>query len=128
MLFFSFFFVCISIVFRGQQALTRQQHRAHIGVAQKQGDCICTLSWSVHQNFVRDGSYSEREWACTPPLSGWADFSIMMECTPESGQCPSLCVLCGQQVKLAHFWESYFLNLQGRLFVELGCNRKRKSH
>ncbi len=26
----------------------------------------CPLSWSVHSNFVCDGKYSERGWACTP--------------------------------------------------------------
>jgi hypothetical protein len=31
------------------------------------GECICPLSWSIHQNFVHDGKYSERGWACTPP-------------------------------------------------------------
>jgi hypothetical protein len=29
----------------------------------------------------------------SPPSPGWADSTIMMECTPESGQC-HLCVLC----------------------------------
>ncbi len=26
---------------------------------------ICTLSWSVHHSFVRDGRYTERGWTCT---------------------------------------------------------------
>jgi hypothetical protein len=58
------------------------------------GVYIC-LSRSVHRNFVRDGRYSERGWACTltPPVPGWANFSIMMECTPESGHCHSVCSL-----------------------------------
>ncbi len=46
--------------------------------------------------FLRDGRYSVREWQCTPTLTrrGW--FSIMKECSPESGYCHSLfCVLCG---------------------------------
>jgi hypothetical protein len=30
------------------------------------------------------------------PISAWADFSIMMECTPESCYCHSVCtLLCG---------------------------------
>jgi hypothetical protein len=28
------------------------------------------------------------------PSPGWANFSIMMECTPESGNCHSVCTLC----------------------------------
>jgi hypothetical protein len=28
------------------------------------------------------------------PLSVWANFSIMMECTLESGRCHSVCTLC----------------------------------
>ncbi len=41
----------------------------------------------IYHNLVLDGRYSERRWACTPPPPpppslGWADFSIMMECTP----------------------------------------------
>jgi hypothetical protein len=50
--------------------------------------CICPLSWSVHDNFVRDGRYSERGW--TSPAS--ADFSIVMECAPKGGHCH--CELC----------------------------------
>jgi hypothetical protein len=47
-------------------------------------------SWSVHHNFVRDGRYNERGWAMgmhPPPFPGWANLSIMTECTPESGNC-----------------------------------------
>jgi hypothetical protein len=28
-----------------------------------------------------------------PPSPGWADFTIMMECTPESSHCHSVCTL-----------------------------------
>jgi hypothetical protein len=28
-----------------------------------------------------------------PPSLGWADFTLMMECTPESGHCHSVCTL-----------------------------------
>jgi hypothetical protein len=30
--------------------------------------CICPLSWNEHHNFVCDGRYSKRGWACTPLL------------------------------------------------------------
>jgi hypothetical protein len=30
-----------------------------------------------------------------PPLPSRADFTLTMECTPESGHCHSMCVLCG---------------------------------
>ncbi len=29
------------------------------------GEFICPVSWSVYHNFVHDGRYSERGWACT---------------------------------------------------------------
>ncbi len=61
------------------------------------GECISPFSWSVHHNFLRDGRYSERGWACTPQhhQAGliFPNFSIMMECTPESGNCHSVCTL-----------------------------------
>jgi hypothetical protein len=41
-------------------------HRVHILVEMKQGQCICPLSWSIHCNFTFDGNSSERGWACTP--------------------------------------------------------------
>ncbi len=55
------------------------------------GGVYLPLSWSVHHNFVRDGTgrYSERARACTPPSPPWANFSNLMECTPESGHCHS---------------------------------------
>ncbi len=34
-----------------------------------------------------------------PPLPGWADFSIMMECTPESSNCHSVDVICHRDSK-----------------------------
>ncbi len=51
--------------------------------------------WSVHHNFVRDGRHSEG--VHPPPPPGWADFSIMMECTPEVAFA-TLCVLCGLHI------------------------------
>ncbi len=44
-------------------------NRVHILMEMKQGECICPLSLSVHCNFVRDGKYGERGWACTPTLT-----------------------------------------------------------
>jgi hypothetical protein len=43
--------------------------------------------WSVHHHCLRDDRFSERGWACSPPSPGWANFSIMMECTPEGVNC-----------------------------------------
>jgi hypothetical protein len=37
----------------------------------------------------------------TTPTPGWANFSIMMECTPESGHCPSVCTLWAQIAKIS---------------------------
>ncbi len=57
----------------------------------KQGECIFPLSWSVHCDFVRDG---ERGVGVhLPPSPAWAYCFIMMECTPESGRCHSMCTL-----------------------------------
>jgi hypothetical protein len=41
-------------------------HRVHILVEMKQGQCNCPLSWSVHCNFTGEGKCNERRWACTP--------------------------------------------------------------
>jgi hypothetical protein len=41
-------------------------HRVHILVEMKQGQCICPLSWSVHCNFTGEGKCNVRGWACTP--------------------------------------------------------------
>ncbi len=59
----------------------------YIEVQEKQGECNYTPSWSLHHNFVCHGRYTERERGPSP---GWADFTIMMECTPESGHCHSV--------------------------------------
>jgi hypothetical protein len=62
----------------------------------KQDKCVCPLSWSVHCNFTGDGKCNERGWACTPPPSpAWANFTLMIECTPESSSCYSVySVIC----------------------------------
>jgi hypothetical protein len=46
--------------------LDRLNHRVHILVEMKQGQCICPLSWSVHCNFTGEGKCNKRGWACTP--------------------------------------------------------------
>ena len=62
----------------------------------KQGQCICPLSWSVHCNFTGDGNSSERGWAClTLTLTSQANFTLMMECTPESSHCYSVYSVVG---------------------------------
>jgi hypothetical protein len=57
-------------------------------------ECICQLSRSAHFNFVGDGNFSERGWASIspPPSPAGANISIMMECTPKSGRCHSVCI------------------------------------
>ncbi len=45
----------------------------------------------VHHKFVRDGRYSEGGMGVHPhPHQPGLIFSIMMECTPESGRCHSV--------------------------------------
>jgi hypothetical protein len=88
-------------------------HRVLIGVEDKKGECICPLSWSVHHNptllvMVDRVKGGWRAAAHPLPSPGWADFTLMMECTPESGRghchCHSvysvplhLCTLCVSQ-------------------------------
>ncbi len=44
--------------------------------------------------YVRDGKYSKKGVDVHPPPSPtWANISIMMECTPESGRRHSVCTL-----------------------------------
>ncbi len=41
--------------------------------------------------FLRDGRYCEKGCACTPqPHQDWADLTLMIECTSESGHCRSV--------------------------------------
>jgi hypothetical protein len=67
-------------------------HRVHILVEMKQGQCICPLSWSVHCNFTGEGKCNERGWACTapPPSPARTDFTLITECAPESSGCNSV--------------------------------------
>jgi hypothetical protein len=59
-------------------------HRVHIEVEQKEVGCICPLSWSVHHNLVLYVMVDLVKGAGR--ASAGASFSIMMECTPESGR------------------------------------------
>ncbi len=62
----------------------------------KLGEYICPLSCSAHHNFVRDGNYCERGVGVHPRASSvWANFSIVMECTPESRRCHSVYSVLG---------------------------------
>ncbi len=66
-------------------------HRVHILVKMKQGQCICPLSWSVHCNFIGEGKCNERGVGVHPPPSPTrTDFTLITECTPESSHCNSV--------------------------------------
>ncbi len=52
---------------------------------------VCPLSWSVHCNFIGDGKCKEKGVGVhPPPSSAWSNFTLMMECTPESSRCYSV--------------------------------------
>ncbi len=66
-------------------------HRVHMLVEMKQGQCICPLSWSVHCNFTGDGKCNEKGVCVHPPPSpARTDFTLITECTPESSGCNSV--------------------------------------
>ncbi len=68
-------------------------HRVHIFLEMKQGQCIRPHSWSVHCNFTGDGKCNEsREGVGVhpPPSPARANFTLMTECTPESRGCYSV--------------------------------------
>jgi hypothetical protein len=59
-----------------------KSHRFPLKVVSKALVAIC------NSEIVKGGGR-----APPPPPPAWADFSIMMECTPESGNCHSVCTL-----------------------------------
>jgi hypothetical protein len=67
------------------------QSTVHIGIEEKQGECTVyvlsagayTTTMLVMVDRVKGGGVHP------PPSPDWADFTIMMECTPESGHCHS---------------------------------------
>ncbi len=65
---------------------SQRTYRLEIGEvylpSQLERTCTTTLYMMV--------DISERGWACTPPSPAWADFSIIIECTPESSNCHSV--------------------------------------
>ncbi len=64
----------------------RTAHRVHRD-RDEIGAVDLSSQLGVHCNFVRDGEYSKKGVGLHPPPSPpWANFSIMMECTPESGR------------------------------------------
>ncbi len=89
-------------------------HKVHVGVELKQREGISPLSWRVHHNFEQKMymmvDIVKKGWACTPPppLPARADFSIMMESTPESGRCRSVCTLWCSLITLLRWEDSNF--------------------
>jgi hypothetical protein len=68
---------------RGRSCRTVYNHREEKGRGETGGVYLRRpLSWSVHHNFAREW---KGEGVHTPPSSGWAEFTIIMKCTPESG-------------------------------------------
>jgi hypothetical protein len=67
-------------------------------------------------NFTGDGKCNERGWACTPPHSpAWANFTLMMECTPESSRFFSVYSVVGQtkNSRLSLRAKAEFLDVNG---------------
>jgi hypothetical protein len=76
-------------------------------IEMKWGECIChsalsagayTATLCVMVNIVKGGRR-----VSPPPSQAWANFSIMMECTPESGRCQSVCTLWTCRQKISPF-------------------------
>jgi hypothetical protein len=72
-------------------------HRGEKRVEEKLEECICVSALSAGADTttllmmvdrVKEGGCA---LVCTPPSPGWAEFTIMMECTPESCHCHSIC-------------------------------------
>ncbi len=58
-------------------------HRGEKGRGEIGGDyCICALSSGAYTTILL---VSEKGGVHPPPSPGWDEFTIMMECTPESG-------------------------------------------
>jgi hypothetical protein len=81
------------------------KHRAHIWVEKNRGSVSAlsagayTATLYVMITIVKGGERA-------PPNSiAWANFSIMIECTPESGNCHSVCTLGCSQTKKMCFCE-----------------------
>ncbi len=55
-------------------------------IEMKQGQCFCPLSWSVHCNFTGDGIVVKGGGSAPLTLTSQANFTLMMECTPERGR------------------------------------------
>jgi hypothetical protein len=69
-------------------------------------------------------------WACIPPpLPAWADFSIVMECTPESGHCHSVCTLCSKlfpaQINDVQYMTNYLLLKEKLYMTTTFCGKER---
>ena len=65
-------------------------HRVHIFTRDETG-LVCLPTQL--DNYTGDGKCNERGWATgvhPPPLPAWANFTLMMECTPESSRCYSV--------------------------------------
>ena len=65
------------------------------------------LEHTVYHNFVLDKV--KEGGRAPPPSSGWANFFITMECTPESGHCHSVYTLCSSPL-----YSVYNLTPRGR--------------
>ncbi len=59
-------------------------HRVHLFTRDETGLVCLPIRWSIHCNFSGDGK------CATPPSPNWANFTLMMECTPESCRCYSV--------------------------------------
>ncbi len=57
-------------------------HRVHTVVEEKQGECICPLSWRLHHSFVRDGRYSVvKRGERAPPTLATPKIAVATLCT-----------------------------------------------
>jgi hypothetical protein len=104
-------------------------------IEMKQGECICPHSWSVNCNFVRDGNYIDRGWACNPhPYQPGLIFHVIRLCrilrgAPSQGLPTFLkSIWSGLKKEKTHFSESSFIfNFFSPLNSQPEFGRKRQN-
>ncbi len=57
------------------------------------GECMCLSAGAYTTTLLVMVNRAKGGGRAHPPLPGWADFTIMMECVPKSGHCHSVCTL-----------------------------------
>jgi len=96
-------------------------HRVHIFTRDETGLVYLPIQLERTLHFTGDGKCNERGGHAPPPSPAWANFTLMMECMPESSRCYSVYSVDGVMPNWTNWRTMYAMSTKFRFLRSSLC-------